>query len=601
MSTLLDVAIDLINEAKNGKDTQTKLYQLEQVKEICFHRQKSSLKDIMPSILDFMVEKAVPVKRFLIKFCEDAMLQDCQLSFPYFLNLANFLVSDTNDGVLAALARCFARFYDIILLKIAEMPVVAKAQGLSDPKQLWQMFSAISTKFSDFIATKKGDQLKASCLRLLESQMVFNLPNASASAAAASSGPVRKDPRLARAQAASAAAAKSTTDAGSKSADDIPLHHAIISRNELQSAAEDAFTRVLLWSSKGGPQGHPFSPGLMAVLGQVIANVASARLKNASTAAKALVAMLQSKGNVTAEMTGSDRGNLARAIHRLLRAASVHAADAEGMIPKLRTAVAALEALGLDVGGDTTAVSKKRDSEGAAKDSAVADDDLEDAKRRSSAVAAIDAAERKLSSTHSAMTDLGLEDFGAGGDDDAIAMLLAEVSSSSKAVPAPSAAGPSSKSSAAVGGIGGMLISGDTTELAKDLAAPEDLKHASALKLVTTAAASVANNLVQAPVPPSDQNYADLALCSLQKLLEGFSSIEQTDPQVSQIWCSLCTFLSANTRHCASLHVDDRSLFPDVRQGSSLHGAGGGRGQANCGSCASGGHHPHHPSREAAG
>jgi hypothetical protein len=545
MSNLLELAIDLINDAKSGKDAQGKLYLLEQVKEICFHRDKYVLKEVIPNILDFMVEKSASIKRFLIKFGDEAMSQDSQLSFPYYVNLLNFLLSDTNDGVLTLLAKSFHKHYDVVLMKIVEMPIVAKAQGLSDPKQLWQLFASITTRFNECITTNRSEALKASCLKVYESEMTFGLPS---SAAPTTADPrlARKDPRLARAGKATAAAQSSApADAASKNAEEIPLHHPFISRNEIQSAAEDNFTRALLWSSKGGPQTHPFTPALMSVLGQVIANVASSRLKHASTAAKALVAMLQSKGNVAEEMSGVDRGNLARAVHRLLRSATAYTADPEGMMPKLRTAVASLEALGLDVAassasdgaaGQGSVLKKRGPNAGAEGD----DEEGDEGQRRSSAVAAIDAAERKMKMGGGFP---GLDAFGDGGDDDAIAMLLAQVSTSKPAVKATT-------------GMGGMLISGDTTELAKDLAAPEDMGAVSGLKLVSTTPASAGGSVAQTPLAPSEEQYGDLALCSLQKLLESYRIIEQSDLKVCWV-----LFSAPLSEYCAQFTVSSRLFF----------------------------------------
>lgn len=539
MSNLLELAVDLINEAKSGGDAKKKLYMLEQVKEIVFHRDKTLLMDIIPSILDFMVERSVPIKKYLINFVDEAMTQDAQLAFPYFLNLFNFLVSDPNDTVLALLAKSYQKFYDKLVMGIVAMPIAPKAQGLSDPKQLWQILSSLTTKFNDLIASNRSDVLKANCLRLYESEMLFGIPNASPAVNADPRLAARKDPRLARAAAAVGAVAgagagsvaSSTAQNASKSSDDIPLHHPFISRNEIQGAAEENFTRVLLWSSKGGPQSHPFSPALMSVLGQVIANVAASRLKNATTAAKALLALLQGKSAVCSEMSGNDRQNLARALHHLLRAAGAYTADPEGVMPKLRTAVAALEALGLDASTSATdSVLKKRgraggesSSSGAALGSEGEGEDKEsDAlmeECRKSARDAVDAAESRMKSSGLA----GLDSLLGGDDDgaDAISMLLAKVSSSK----------PAAKASV---GIGGILISGDSTELSKDLAVLEDPASLNDLKLVTTTtqSASKAESISHTPVAPSADGYADLALCSIRKLLDNYNSIEANNTKV---------------------------------------------------------------------
>lgn len=603
MSNLLELAIDLINDAKGGGDAQSKLYLLEQVKEIVFHRDKTILKDIIPSILDFMVEKAVPIRKYLIRFGEDSMAQDPITSFPYYLNLCNFLAADSNDNVLSLLVKGFLKYYDSILMSIVAMPIQQKAQGLSDPKQLWQIVMALTTKFNDFIATNRSDSLKAQCLRFFESQMTFGLP--SPAPAAADPRLARKDPRLARAGRGGAANTPAAAAANTgKNAEEIPLHHAFINRNDLQKAAEDHFTRVLLWASKGGPQNHPFSPTVMSVLGQVISNVATSRLKNATPAAMALVTMIQGKGSMCPEMSGMDRENLARAVHRLLRAATAYTADPEGVMPKLRAAVAVLEAMGLNSSKETASSTMSSDAEsllkkrtrGAAGESAdgnsttdsaqlpgattsAEDEDSDEvlAQLRSSAAAAIDAAEQKMKSGAGAFPDIGA--LLGGGDDssDAIAMLLAKVSTAGK-----------STSKASVG-IGGILISGDCTELSRDLAAWEDPTSLSTLKLVTTTQSKVgaggagggatasstagsAGMIIQEPVPPSSEGYADLALCSLKKLLGSYQLVENTNPKVNytnknEISRSYRVFVLINFINLNLLIVSDAgALLCDVRE-----------------------------------
>lgn len=355
MPSLYDLVIDLINDAKNTKDNQTKLYVLEQIKEICFHRDKAILKDVMGNIIDFMIEKSMPVRKFLIKFMEEAILQDMDNSFSYYLNLINYLIQESNDSLLIILAKSFQNYYDSILLKIANMSPTSKSQGiLLDSKQLWSIFNSIVLKFHDFISSSRNDQLKVYCLKIFEIEMIFGLPNPvtmTSSDPRLAARKVVNDPRLARGGGSSKGMVDSSSSAGTsnKSVDEISLHHPFISKTEIQRAAEENFTKALLWSSKGGPQGYPFTPNLMALLGQLIANVSSIRLKNAPTGAKALIYMIQGKGSIIATMTGSDRENLARAVHRLLRATNAaSAADPEGIVPKLKASVAALENLGID-------------------------------------------------------------------------------------------------------------------------------------------------------------------------------------------------------------------------------------------------------------
>jgi hypothetical protein len=621
MSSLLELVIDLINDAKNAKDAQNKLYLLEQVKEIAFHRDKTLLKEVLPIIVDFMIEKSAPVRKFLVKFVEEAMGQDSQFTFPYFLNLLNFLVNDSNDFVLASLAASFHKNYVSLIMNVVGMPNVTKAQGLNDPKQLWQIITALTKKFNDFISSSRHDYLKIQCLRLYEIELMFGLPGMGITTVDPRLARKAADPRLAARNAASGAssagsgAATGTSGgsgsggggAGAKTAEDISLHHPFISRTEIQNLAEENMTRALLWASKGGPHGYSFSPTLMSLLGQVIANVSATKLKHATSVALALVALVQGKGNLSQEMNNLDRQQLARAVHALLRAASAHhaaAADSEGALPKLRAAVGALEALGVDT--TTAAAATTTSAAGAGgrggrkrgRDSApdvVADEeDSEEflAQRRATAIAAVDAAESKMTKTGnkgaaaSAAAATGLE--GLFDENDEIAMLLGEVSAENAAAAAGKLGGSSSSGGGGGGiagalgnrlggaGAGGVLTLGDTTELAKDLPGLESEPAVQELRLVTTtqtacssssssggkggkgsssnsaaeAAAAVSvgglNTAMGAPasssssyittltpIAQSSEGYADLALTALKKLLEGYAVLETNNPTVS--------------------------------------------------------------------
>ena len=597
MSSLLDLAIDLINDAKGSKDAKSKLYMLEQVKEIVMFRDKSVLKDIISTMLDFMVEKSVPIRKFLVQFAGDVMSVDRQLVFPLFVNLVHFVSSDANDGLLAVIAIEFNKYRNDIALLIAGMVVTPKAPVLSDPKQLWPMFKAISAKLSDCLGSDKSDRLKLQCIKLYQTEILFGLPEsvaASSSAAKGNADPrlARKDPRLARAaaKAGAAAATASASNGGANSADgssatsniggdrgsdasaeQISLHHSFLSRNEIQQDAEDQLSRALLWASKGGPQGHPFSPLLMATLGEVVANVGSSRLQHSANAAKALCILVQGKGSVVKEMSGLEREGLARSIHRLLRSAS-RAADVDGDMPKLRAAVATLEALGLQTTSEVAAqaqtaavVGTKRARKGSAAAAAAAaaaaqaaeealaadaaakertevqrrqqqllmtgmeEEELRDAEqRRATAVAALDAAEVRMKSLSMlAANMMGGAGVGVGVGVDAT-IAGGKVNGSG-----PAAAGAVSSSSSHV-------VAGEFTELSTELAPLTSPSSLSTLELVSTtstsvvaaAAAAVDDQVVLRPLAQEPGVYADLALSSLVKLLESYATMEQMGEKV---------------------------------------------------------------------
>jgi hypothetical protein len=241
-------------------------------------------------------------------------------------------------------------------------------------------------------------------------------------------------------------------------------------------------------------------------------------LKYGTTGAKALVFMIQGKGSVVDLMTGADREGLARAVHRLIRAITASStADPEGTVPKLRSSVSTLEAMGLDVSGATNQLLQnsnlsglKRGSEAlevGASHAALEDDEDEGvlAERKSAAVAAIDEAERKLKSTLRGQAD---QEAVAGG---------------------------------AVGRIGSELSVGACTELSKELPSLSSTATAAAarVKLVSTVqtsasmplslfAATHSSNvsISQRPDPPSAVSYSALALIALKNMLDSYCNAD---------------------------------------------------------------------------
>ena len=80
MSVLGDLAVDIINAAKATKDARQKVFQLEQLREIVLHRDKSLLPDVIGDAFDFMVDKSVHVRKFLILFGRDLLEEDFSLA-----------------------------------------------------------------------------------------------------------------------------------------------------------------------------------------------------------------------------------------------------------------------------------------------------------------------------------------------------------------------------------------------------------------------------------------------------------------------------------------------------------------------------------------
>ena len=152
-SSLLDFAVDLINDAKSAQDSKKKLYLLDQVitllnsfhwetpddfdsyhvqvKEIVLHREKAIMKDLAPTIFDFMSDKTMQIRKFLIKFSSDAMTvpEHMPLIFPSFLNLVVFLMHDASDGLLLLIVKEFHKFYDKMIMAIVLMPQQTTIKG----------------------------------------------------------------------------------------------------------------------------------------------------------------------------------------------------------------------------------------------------------------------------------------------------------------------------------------------------------------------------------------------------------------------------------------------------------------------------------------
>jgi hypothetical protein len=255
-SHLRHLVVDLINDVKSSSDAQSKLYLLEQVREICLHRDKSALRDSVADMADFVLEKPMSIRKFIVRFFNEAMIQDPDCVFPHYLTVLQYYINESNDTLLTLLAKSFNSYYESVLLKIVHMtaPAATKSPSGLDPPQLWQIFCGLVARFHDFVSSSRSEQLRTNCLKICESVMIFCLPNQQLTA---TSDPrlARKDPRLNRgavskpADSAAAAAGPSSASASTaQTVEEISLHHPFVSKTEIQRVAEDYFTKVLLWS-----------------------------------------------------------------------------------------------------------------------------------------------------------------------------------------------------------------------------------------------------------------------------------------------------------------------------------------------------------------
>jgi hypothetical protein len=277
MPSLHDLAVDLINDAKGSKTMAAKLYNLEQIKEIVFHRDTSILSEIAPDIInDFMIERSSVIRKFLVSFAADWLQLDFAAAIPLSLSLFGFLLaSESGDGPIRQISNELTKTYDRAVMHITGMPIKLRSSGPNapDPKSYWGSMRTIVSRLIDMISSDRNEQLRTQSLRLAENMILFGLPAEKLSS----------DPRLAKSRPQTGDSSKGL------SAGDIPLHHPFINRNDLEQEAESIFSKMLLWASKGGPQGHPFSPSQMALLGGTIANIASLRPKKSTNAATALM------------------------------------------------------------------------------------------------------------------------------------------------------------------------------------------------------------------------------------------------------------------------------------------------------------------------
>lgn len=266
--------------------------------------------------------------------------------------------------------------------------------------------------------------------------------------------------------------------------------------------------------------------------------------------------MIQGKGSVVDLMTGADREGLARAVHRLIRAITASStADPEGTVPKLRSSVSTLEAMGLDVSGATNQLLQNSNLSGLKRGSdalevgathaALEDDEDEGvlAERKSAAVAAIDEAERKLKSSLRGQADQ--EAVGAGG---------------------------------AVGRTGSELSVGACTELSKELPSLSSTATAAAarVKLVSTMqtsasmplslfAATHSSNvsISQRPAPPSADSYSALALIALKNMLDSYCNADFGTEKVTVVTHAVvdeCVTHALSPHYTSSIHQMQSSL-----------------------------------------
>jgi hypothetical protein len=371
--------VDLINNAKATKDAKNRLFQLEQIREIVFFRETSLLADFVSDIFSFMIDKSTIIRRFLVKFAGEVFDNNVSLGLSHILECFHYFLADSNDTIVKEIVRIMTRLYSKLLQTLCHSSM--SNSSVSEVKPQYTSFKGIIARLNDVIGTSRSDDLKELCFRLLEEEILFGIP-ATTTTVDPRLNRRLNDPRLARSAAASSSSGKDTASSSSSSSsfsiEDIPPHHPLLSKTDIQKEAEDYFSKLLLWCSKGGASGSgssaSFSPHLMAVLANVIATVGSTRPTLSLNCAHTLTSLINGKGATSSisAMSKEDRENVVRAAHRLLRATNIFGSDPEGQMQKLKSAISILESSTSNVEGGEAGLS------GLKRSHAVANDEDED-------------------------------------------------------------------------------------------------------------------------------------------------------------------------------------------------------------------------------
>lgn len=504
-SHLHDMAIELTNKAKEASETQQKLWFLAQVKEIVLFRDSSFLADILPDVLDMMVEKPLSLRRFLIQLAGEALSTKSLELAPVVLPMFKFLLGQGNDSLNRCVATELYKCYSRLVMYIASMPIKTKAQiaaGQADPKSAWIDLRDITNALEETIASEASDETRFHCIRLLEDMILFGLPLP----------PPSSDPRLARSQHAQRGT--------SATAADISLTHAFISRDDIEQEAESQFSKLLLWVNKGGPSNYPFSPYLLAQAASTVAAIATSRPKKAQNVIEALVFLTTNKKSLCSAMKAASRDTLLRAMQRLQRVATVHFAnDTDVLIQRLKTALSALQSIA-DEGSSETAAAAEEDESSKARKRGVTEMEAVAGAGTGSEGLGLEAEEKLRQQAKEAVDQA----------ENSLKLKSAKLESTGAISQTPGGTGTTAGGSGGVGGVSiGASAKTSDTELAGDLGDFPDISHTLTLaRLPATITQDVfgSTETMVRLVPPPPDGYNDLALGALQRVLEAFREMK---------------------------------------------------------------------------
>jgi len=486
-----DIIVELVNAAKTQSDQKKLEVILHQIREIALHRDTSVLPHVLKDVLDLAMGAKTSIVAFLVEFGGESLRVDFSL-LPAVLSCYSFLMTVESDKVHRSVGQEITKIYSKAAIYIAEM-IASPDANESSIKQTWKQLCSVTDKLIDKISSNRAtEQLRTNGVALVENVVLFGLP----------APQMKADPRRRR--------AAGTEDGGLSVASLTSLHPFVIDvKADLEKAAEDIFSKLVLWAYQGGPQGSPFTPEQMSILGQALSSIAAQRHARAdgsdsaeprsSKAAKALQVMLKGKKSVCKLMAGESRKALVLAIHRFV---GTSPPDPAADIPKLREGLMELEALGfVDAAPapDSKGNKRGREEDVAGEDAGPSPEEAQ--ATRASALAALEASEtnmKRLKLEHAAQaTAVG---FAPARGADTV-----------------------------------------ETELSPDLAQGPDDSTASIAKITTRPAAERGTGIeyTLTPLQISQEQASSLAGAALQRLLESFYLLKAEGPKAVSAHCRM--------------------------------------------------------------
>lgn len=326
-------AASLLEAAKTSSESYGKLLKLQQLRSVILSDPRDSLPTILPEILNFgRQDKSTATAQFLIHLFGELVDVDANLTATNAITLFATFQQQGSPLVRAAVAKELSRIYAKVILTLssngAGSATSTKIKGRSglggssankvqECTQAWTAFTTMMNEFRGYVTTPSSEILKLYALQLLEAEILFWLPGNSETSAATEGGKM----------------------------EDIPASHPFINVAAMQREAEDSFTKICHWATKGGPVGSPFSPRFLSSLGQILVKIGLHKSSKTSLVAKSLTTLISGtgKGSRASAMSDMDLDALRLAIQQLLDASITIESDEESIMGKLLKAVVTVD------------------------------------------------------------------------------------------------------------------------------------------------------------------------------------------------------------------------------------------------------------------